>query len=111
MTTETLTTATETASIKTGAKRGKKPTFASKKQVAEFLATIKETGTTRTGSEISYYLLRQLRKEGYIEPVKASEKKERGRYGKIFKVTGKGRSLIPLFVKAKKVTAITTAAE
>lgn len=103
--TETV-TETKAPKAKEGKKRGKTATFANKRAIAEFLASIKETGVTRLGSKVSYYHIRQLRQLGYLEPVQASEKKERGRYGKVFQVTGKGKSLIPLFIKAKKAAKV-----
>lgn len=71
--------------------------FKDKLAIVAVLKQIDEVGQVkRLASPISYYLLRQLVAQGYLNHEDADSKAARGRLGKKYVVSGKGRGLIGL---------------
>lgn len=85
-----------------------KATFNNKSEIATFLNTVAAAGgAQRNKADVSYYTLRKLQSDGYLTREKAATKALRGKFPRMFVVSGKGRQLMGAFkaieaIKAKK---------
>ena len=88
-----------------------KATFNTKSELAAFLTEVQAAGgAQRNKAQVSYHVLRNLQKDGYLVRSKAEVKGERGKFPKLFVVSGKGKQLMGAFKalaaqKAKKASA------
>lgn len=88
-----------------------KATFNTKSDLAAFLSNVAKTqGAQRNKADVSYHVLRKLQDDGYLVRAKADAKGDRGKFPKLFVVSGKGKQLIGAFKaldaqKAKRAAA------
>lgn len=66
--------------------------FEDKKNIARALLAIGNNEFRRNEGPISYHLMRKLEQDGYIKYTPAEEKGPRGRYPKVYRISGKGKS-------------------